>query len=196
MRTRVAVAAAAAGVIAVLMAASFSGAAVVTSHSGWNWGSPQPQGNTLQAIEFAGGRGYAAGAFGTILRTDDGGASWSGIRSGTTTSLSKVRAIDANTFLAGAGCMLLRSDDGGTTVRQLRFSPSRQCSAPLVAFSFASQQVGYLLRSDGSVLRTDDGGQRFTSRTPLPLTGGAPTPPDDIWVTKPNHRVAVTRADG
>ena len=49
-----------------------------TSHSGWVWGSPQPQGQTIRALAFGGGRGYAAGRLGTVLLTDDGGRTWSG----------------------------------------------------------------------------------------------------------------------
>ena len=36
-------------------------ASVTVGHSGWFWGSPQPQGQSLWAIDFVGGRGYAAG---------------------------------------------------------------------------------------------------------------------------------------
>ena len=57
--------------------------AVSVGHSGWNWGSPQPQGNDLSGIDFAGGRGYASGDLGTLLRTDDAGQSWTGIATGT-----------------------------------------------------------------------------------------------------------------
>src|SRR6187431_2135811 len=42
-----------------------AGAGVSVGHSGWFWGDPQPQGNTLNGIDFAGSRGYAAGDFGT-----------------------------------------------------------------------------------------------------------------------------------
>src|SRR2546423_15010056 len=88
--------------LGVAAMAAPSSAAVTVSQSGWTWGNPRPQGQTLRALDFAGGRGYAAGAFGTILRTDDGGATWSGIRTARTDDLTPPRAIDANTFLARA----------------------------------------------------------------------------------------------
>src|SRR5438552_2180197 len=47
-----------------------TGGGVSVGHSGWSWGDPQPQGNRLNGIDFAGSRGYAAGDFGTLLRTD------------------------------------------------------------------------------------------------------------------------------
>ena len=51
-------------------------ASVSVPHSGWFWGNPRPQGKLLASVEFAGSRGYAAGDFGTVLRTDDGGAGY------------------------------------------------------------------------------------------------------------------------
>lgn len=194
MRTRIAMAAIAAALLSVLVAA-LSGAAVRTSHSGWYWGNPLPQGHPLQAVEFAGARGYAVGDFGTIVRTDDGGATWAGIRTGTTANLSSLQTIDANTFVAAGGCTLLRSDNAGDSFSELRFTPSRACASPLAAFSFAGKDVGYLLRADGSVLRTTDGGQRFASRASLPSGGGAATPPNDLWASGPDTAVAVTGAD-
>ena len=46
---------------------------VGTPFSGWTWGNPQPQGSTLNDISFAGGVGYAAGDFGTLIKTANGG---------------------------------------------------------------------------------------------------------------------------
>jgi photosystem II stability/assembly factor-like uncharacterized protein len=181
--------------VVACIGAALSSAVVTTSHSGWTWGNPRPQGNTLQAVEFAGADGYAVGAFGTIIRTTDGGNTWTGVRTGTSVALSKLRVLDSDTFLAGAGCTLLRSDDGGQTVAPLRFAASNQCGSPLASFHFVNSNVGYLLRTDGSVLRTDDGGQRFAARTSVPTSGGAPGPPNDIWFTGADRGFVVTGAD-
>ncbi len=59
-----------------LVAACPASAAVQVSQSGWQWGNPTPQGNTIRAMDFVAGRGYAIGDDGTALRTDDGGATW------------------------------------------------------------------------------------------------------------------------
>ena len=186
-----------ASILVVLMSMALasvaSAAPVRTSQSGWTWGSPRPQGNQLNTIDFAGGRGYAVGEFGTIVRTDDGGANWTGIRTGLTENLTRLEVVDADTFVAGGGCTLLGSTDGGTTVRRIRFNPSASCGSPLAAMHFTNRDVGYLVRADGSVLRTDDGGSRFTSRTALP--GGSGGPPNDVWFTSPDTGVAATGAD-
>lgn len=186
--------AAVAAVLTTVTVVALAGAAPVrTSQSGWTWGSPLPQGNNLMAIDFAGGRGYAVGEFGTIVRTDDGGASWSGVRTGLTDDLTELRVIDADAFMAGGGCTLLRSLDGGASVRRVRFNPSANCSSPLAAMHFPSRDVGYLVRGDGTVLRTDDGGAGFSSRTRLPAQSGGP--PNDAWFTGPDTGVVATGSD-
>ncbi|MCU0239794.1 MAG: YCF48-related protein, partial [Pyrinomonadaceae bacterium] len=45
---------------------------------GWTWQNPLPQGNPLNSIQFTKDKqiGFAVGADGTILRTDDGGFNW------------------------------------------------------------------------------------------------------------------------
>jgi photosystem II stability/assembly factor-like uncharacterized protein len=186
-----------ASIAAVLMAATvvaLAGAAPVrTSQSGWTWGSPRPQGNNLTSIDFAGGRGYAVGEFGTIVRTDDGGANWSGVRTGLTEDLTELRVIDGDTFVAGGNCTLLRSQDGGTTVRRIRFNPSATCGSPLVAMHFPTKDIGYLVRGDGSILRTDDGGSRFSSGARIPSSAGGP--PNDAWFTDANNGFVVTGTD-
>src|SRR5687768_147509 len=75
---------------------------VTVGHSGWKWGNPQPQGNTLRTVEFAGGTGYAAGDYGTILRTTDG-LNWTGVSSGLPgRRLDQIRVVDPNTFFVAS----------------------------------------------------------------------------------------------
>src|SRR5688572_28338607 len=120
---------------AALAAAPGAGAAVEVGQSGWSWGSPRPQGNDLYALEFsAEGRGYAAGDFGTLLRTDDGGASWTGIPTGRQTAFSELAVVGPDAFVAGGGCTLRRSDDGGKTLKRLVFASSEtSCPSQLAS---------------------------------------------------------------
>src|SRR3954453_13219505 len=166
--------------------AAYAANNVTVGHSSWFWGNPQPQGNTLNAIDFAGGTGYAAGDFGTLLKTADNGFTWTGIATGITVNLNQVRLLDANTVFIGAGCLLRRSDDGGTTFKRiLATSSERSCPASVTSFYFTTPLIGYVLLSDGTVQRTDDGGQSFQQRTAVPgtaATGASPSaPPSDIW---------------
>jgi photosystem II stability/assembly factor-like uncharacterized protein len=181
-----------------LCAVTAEAADVTVGHSGWNWGNPQPQGNTLRAVEFAGARGFAAGEFGTLLRTDDRGRSWTGIPTGTTSALSQIAIPDENTVVVGSGCVLRRSDDGGATFKAFSFSASSGCENGIASLSFPSAQTGYLLLANGSLLRTDDGGASFTERGPVPATAatapsGTPDTPTGLLFTDANTGFAVVR---
>src|SRR3954447_20026864 len=88
-----------ASIAAVVFAvpAAYAANNVTVGHSAWFWGNPQPQGNTLNAIDFAGGTGYAAGDFGTLLKTTDNGFTWTGIATGISVDLQQVRLLNAST---------------------------------------------------------------------------------------------------
>jgi len=75
--------------LACALFATLGSASVNVAQSGWSWGSPTPQGNTLNSIDFVQGRGYAAGDAGTVLRTDDGGTTWTGLATGTSADLTR-----------------------------------------------------------------------------------------------------------
>src|SRR4051794_22790639 len=174
----------AAGALALLPAAA--PAAVQVGSSGWLWGNPLPQGNTIRAMSFAGAQGYASGDFGTLLRTTDAGATWTGLPSGTFTNLTEVQAIDGDSLFAGRGCVARRSDDGGATFKRLAFTPvESSCREQLAAGWFVSPATGYLVLSDGTVLRTDNDGDTFAQRNPVPGTraqGGSVAPTDVVFL--------------
>jgi len=87
------------------------------AQSGWFWQNPFPQGNDLfAAAALDPNTVVAVGGFGTILRTTDGGDSWTLQPSGTTENLFGVSFVDANTGTAvGDHETILRTDDGGDT---------------------------------------------------------------------------------
>jgi len=158
--------------VAALSLAGFAGgslASVTTSTSGWQWGNPTPQGQTLSSIRFSGNRGYAIGEGGTALRTDDGGSTWSGVITGLTTNLSILRLIDSEKVVVGGGCSLYRSNDGGSTFSRLPWTSSDiSCGSELQSFSFPTSDSGYLMLKEGSVLRTTNGGTSWSGRTKVP----------------------------
>ena len=54
----------------------------------WKWLNPIPTGNNLNNVKFLNAdTGYAAGDYGTILKTTDGGNNWITQNSGTTNNL-------------------------------------------------------------------------------------------------------------
>jgi photosystem II stability/assembly factor-like uncharacterized protein len=172
-----------------LLIAVPAGAAVSTNQSGWLWGNPEPQGHSLKALELQGAAGYAAGDFGTLLRTKDGGTEWGRVRTGFTLPLSALDMIDADSSVVASQCAARRTDDGGKTFRRLPFTSSeRRCARALVALSFPTSDVGYLLLGDGGVLRTADGGRSFSPRA-VPGQGGRF---NALMFRNPNEGLAAT----
>ena len=194
MRRSFVIGVAAAAAIAVSGAGS-AGAAVQVGSSGWLWGNPLPQGNTVKALSFAGQTGYAVGEFGTILRTADGGSTWTGVSSGTFTNLTEVQAIDANSVFAGGGCVGRRSDDGGVTGARVAFTPvESSCTEPLAAAWWVTKTTAYLVLADGTTLRTDNNGDTFAQKVAVPGTraAGGNAAVKDIRFTDASTGVAST----
>jgi photosystem II stability/assembly factor-like uncharacterized protein len=101
-------------VVGGAVAAPGASAQLSTGHSGWVWANPAPQGEPLADVSFADGVGYAVGEFGTVLRSTDAGATWTGLPTGLFSSLTQVNAVSASTVIVGGGCVLRGSDDGGS----------------------------------------------------------------------------------
>ena len=63
----------------------------------WYWQNPLPQGNHLNDVSFVSQTiGWTVGGYGTILKTTDGGTTWTTQSSGTTKYLAGVSFIDEN----------------------------------------------------------------------------------------------------
>jgi photosystem II stability/assembly factor-like uncharacterized protein len=191
-------AAAALAACALAAVPAAAGANVQVGSSGWLWGNPLPQGNTLRAMAFAGSTGYAVGDFGTLLKTTDGGATWEGLPAGTFSNLTELQVLDANTLVAGGGCVARRSTDGGRTFTRIGFTNvESDCPADsnLAALSFLSPDVGYIFEAAGQVFQTRDGGTRFAAKIAVPGTrtvGGGAVPTDAQFLSESTGFVSTS----
>src|SRR5881398_501522 len=81
----------------------------------WRWKNPLPQGNNLRGASFVDANtGTVVGEHGTIVRTTDGGNSWTIQSSGTTQNLWAVSFVDANNGTAvGESGTIVATTDGG-----------------------------------------------------------------------------------
>src|SRR5271166_3911201 len=164
------------GAICALGVALFASPAlavpVSVGHSGWLWGDPTPQGNTLNDVVFLGARGFAVGESGTVLRSEDGGNTWVGLPSGTQADLGQVQEVNASTVVVGGGCAVRESENAGASFHRLPVNDSEtSCGTPIASFSFLSPSTGFVEQADGTIFLTTDGGQTVAPKTPVPLNG-------------------------
>jgi photosystem II stability/assembly factor-like uncharacterized protein len=183
-----------AAVLALLVAPATAPAAISAGDTGWVWANPLPQGDDIEAIDFVGAHGIAVGAHGLILRTEDGGVTWTRSPSDTDATLTEVALPNADTVYAGGGCVLRRSSDGGQTFGRVRFAAREsKCGSRLAQIAFPSALVGYLVMTDGKVLRTANGGRSFARRSTLNIGSsvdqGGPT---DVVFIRENTGVVST----
>ena len=182
--------------VVALSVAPAAPAAVLTTHSGWFWGAPAPQAQSLSAVEFAGATGYAAGDFGTVLKSTDGGRTWAGLQTGLSEDLSHLRTLGPNTVIVGGTCALRRSDDGGVTFRRLPWTASDQsCSGGITALDFPTSPTGYLVLHNGNLLRSSDSGRTWSRRTAIPDTQVSGVPgisPTDLDFVSDSRGYAAT----
>jgi photosystem II stability/assembly factor-like uncharacterized protein len=174
--------------LCLLSAAPSAGAVVSTGHSGWGWADPSPQGETIADLTFAGDVGYAVGGYGTLLRTVDGGASWTGLPSRTVQDLTRVGPAGPTGVVASGACALRRSGDSGATFGAVDVGGGDTgCGSSIRAVSFPDAQNGMILLATGIVLTTSDGGVSLARRTPVP--GGFPT---DLVAVSPTTAYATS----
>jgi photosystem II stability/assembly factor-like uncharacterized protein len=126
-----------------------------TGQPGWQWSNPHPQGNDLNDVDFFDQRiGFAAGTFGAIVRTVDGGINWELQKSGTTEWLFGVAASGARSAVAvGANGTILRTINRGATWERRQSG----VTAGLSDVDFADANHGIAVGRD-VILRTADGG--------------------------------------
>ena len=168
-------------------------------HSGWTWGSPTPQGKDLNAVTFVGATGYAVGDFGTALRSTDGGATWTGLPTGTFQDLDVVQEIDPNTVIVGGGCAVDESSNGGASFTRVAINATDfNCSDDVTGLSFSSPTTGYVEQAGGEVLFTTNGGASVAPKTSVPLPSSGVVGAAGLQFVSPTTGFSVTggRAGG
>ena len=173
MRLRSTVAVIVSGLALLALSGSALAGPVSVGHSGWSWGNPVPQGDGLKAVAFDGATGYAVGDFGTVLTSGDGGATWSGLPSGTFQDLTVVQELSPSVVIVGGGCSVRESVNGGSNFVDVPINASESsCSTNVAALSFLDQNNGYVELQDGSILFTNNAGQTVQAKTPAPVGSG------------------------
>jgi len=139
----------------------------VSAQSDWEWLNPLPQGNDLLSVWFVNPSvGWTVGTGGMILKTTDGGATWSIQRSNTTSALRGVRFLNEQTgFACGMNATIVKTTDGGSTWLNVEHP---FVNIGLVDICFVNDSVGWV-GGGWYVLRTRDAGatwQLYTDSWP------------------------------
>jgi len=145
---------------------------VLTAHPAekpivWNLGSTASSA-TLYDVAFGdAGTGIICAATSPLLRTTDGGASWSPVAAGGPgTTLFGVAFVDpATAICVGSGGLVLKSTNAGQTWSPVPSGTSSQ----LRVVAFASATVGCAVGAAGTIIRTTTGGASWA-----PVTNPAP----------------------
>jgi len=130
----------------------------LNSQTKWEWSHPKGTGNDLFGFDFADDMtGYACGDLGSIIKTTDGGVSWTGLKSGVNYLLYNAKCINKDTVLVVGLGQSLRTTDGGQTWNTFFVTPGQ-----LIDINFLNNQTGYVAGSNGGVFKTTNSGWQWT----------------------------------
>lgn len=104
---------------------------------------------------------WAVGAFGTIVHTSDGGATWQRQGSHSTESIYDVDFVDDQQgWVVGRSGLIIHTADGGDTWERQKSNTDKH----LFAVAFVDANVGIAAGDWGAIVATEDGGKTWTDR--------------------------------
>ena len=131
----------------------------------WTWQNPLPQGNDLYHINVINENLiFAVGNGGTVIKSADGGNTWTILNTGTTKNLRQADFLQngltayAVGYAQGAGSSIIKTTDGGINWQKLTINQNYY----LPSIDFVDEQIGFVGGSIGSesnfIFKTIDGG--------------------------------------
>jgi photosystem II stability/assembly factor-like uncharacterized protein len=106
--------------------------------------------------------GWACGDLGTVIKSIDGGSSWTVEQTNTTTPILKVNSYNGNIVIAcGFGGLILRSGDGGESWAQV----TSGVTGDLWGLQMINDTLGWSCGTGNSLVKTTDGGQNWQTIT-------------------------------
>ncbi len=153
-----------------------------TTNGGSSW-QQQSSGLSyhLYDVAFNGSLGIATGGNGTVLRSTDGGNSW---QSGFTSGSGNWRGL----AVQGSGFVIANTDGevGVVNANGTGYTPVNTPAGSWQGIAVATEQDWYLCGRNGTLLRTADAGNTWTSEstnTNADLYGISVIPGADAWAT-------------
>ena len=114
------------------------------------------EGNFLRRVQFINElTGWACGGHGTLIKTINGGNTWSVISNGTTSFLSCIYFIDENTgWIGSEDAVVKKTTNGGISW----YSAPIQTNDFSAEFFFLNAQTGFITSHDNKIHKTTNGG--------------------------------------
>ncbi len=140
-----------------------------TIDNGINWDQIFIEGEEfLKSIYFLNNNlGYISGSNGTILKSNDAGETWEKQTAATLLSLESIHFFDENTGIAVGGstssAIVFRTDNGGLSWTEVPTSTTNFLQSVFLLTNQKAFAVGW----KGEVLSSEDGGQSWTSISPV-----------------------------
>ncbi len=131
----------------------------------WAWQNPLPQGNDLFQVNVIDENlTYTIGNGGTVMKSSDGGITWTILNTGTTKNLRQADFLQngligyAIGYAQGTGSSIIKTTDGGINWQNLNFNHIYYLSS----IDFVDEQTGFVGGSIGLesnfIFKTTDGG--------------------------------------
>ena len=136
----------------------------------WIWQNGLPTSNDLYSVKFLNPSiGWALGD-GTILRTTNGGTTWTRVRAPSPGLIYAFTSVDANTGWAVGGAPTYYPSDAGTILKTTDggISWTKQSSGTsnaLYAVTFLNASTGWAVGAGGTMLKTTNGGASWSSQS-------------------------------
>lgn len=106
--------------------------------------------------------GWAAGYYGTILKTVDGGQTWTHISLPNTDLVRRIQFLDKDRgWLVTHRGRIMSSENGGTTW-ETRYLDGNQIN--LRNIKFFNADIGWAVGHEGTILHTNDGGETWANQ--------------------------------
>jgi len=140
----------------------------------WTWRNPLPQGNDLFQVNVIDENlTYNIGNGGTVMKSADGGITWTILNTGTTKNLRQADFLQngltvyAVGYAQGAGSSIIKTTDGGINWQNLNINQIYYLSS----VDFIDEQIGFVGGSIGSesnfIFKTIDGGFNWSQSDSL-----------------------------
>lgn len=116
---------------------------------------PSGTSENLNTIEFIGDIGFVGGANGELLKSVNGGETWTPITSGTSSSITAIHFVSSGLgFFTSADGKIFKSTNGGTSWTGTQL----QTVGALNGVDFLNSTIGLTVGDNGSIYRTANGG--------------------------------------